>query len=60
MVLKFNPPPDWPAPPPGWEPPPGWQPDPCWPPLPDSWDLWVDDIEPPTVFGGPKDRKSVV
>ena len=55
MVLKFNPPPDWPAPPPGWEPPPGWQPDPCWPPLPDSWDLWVDDIEPPTVFGGPNE-----
>jgi hypothetical protein len=38
---RFNPPPDWPAPPPGWVPPLGWQPDPTWPPAPPGWQCWV-------------------
>jgi hypothetical protein len=43
MGYRFNPPPNWPAPPPGWTPPPGWLPDPTWPPPPPGWDLWVSD-----------------
>lgn len=39
--LVFNPPPDWPAPPPGWKPPAGWTPDPSWPDPPPGWQLWV-------------------
>ncbi len=53
MVLKFNPPPDWPEPPSGWEPPPGWSPDPSWPPMPDGWRLWVDHVDPQPISGGP-------
>lgn len=30
-ALRFNPPPEWPAPQLGWTPPAGWQPDPSWP-----------------------------
>jgi hypothetical protein len=41
--MKFNPPPNWPPPSPGWSPPPGWHPDPLWPPPPPGWRLWVDD-----------------
>jgi hypothetical protein len=40
---RFNPPPNWPAPPPGWTPSPGWAPDPSWPPPPEGWQLWIDD-----------------
>ncbi|MDQ1747956.1 MAG: hypothetical protein QOD07_2219, partial [Frankiaceae bacterium] len=40
-AATFNPPPGWPAPPPGWVPPPGWQPDPAWPPAPPDWQFWV-------------------
>ena len=29
MALRFNPPPNWPAPPDGFVPPAGWQPDPA-------------------------------
>lgn len=43
---RFNPPPGWPAPPPGWLPPPGWQPDPSWPPAPAGWQFWVADSPP--------------
>src|SRR5579864_1359307 len=45
----FNPPPGWPAPPPGWQPPDGWQPDPSWPPPPSDWQFWRPEIpaEPP-------------
>ena len=43
MTLRFNPPPNWPAPPAGWTPPAGWQPDPSWGPVPEGWKLWVDD-----------------
>jgi uncharacterized protein DUF4190 len=41
--LRFNPPPNWPPPPPGFVPPPRWQPDPDWPPAPPGWQLWVPD-----------------
>ena len=43
MALRFNPPPNWPAPPDGFVPPAGWQPDPAWGPAPEGWQLWVDD-----------------
>lgn len=43
MGLRFNPPPNWPPPPPGFVPPPRWQPDPDWPPPPPGWQLWVPD-----------------
>jgi hypothetical protein len=48
VALRFNPPPNWPAPPPGFVPPPRWQPDPAWPPPPPGWELWVsdDDTDP--------------
>ena len=41
--MRFNSPPNWPAPPPGWTPPAGWQPDPSWPPPPPGWQLWTAD-----------------
>jgi Domain of unknown function (DUF4041)/T5orf172 domain len=46
VTMRFNPPPNWPTPPPGWAPPPGWKPDPAWPPPPDGWHLWLpaDDV----------------
>ena len=43
MTKRFNPPPNWPAPPVGWTPSPGWAPDPAWGPVPDGWQLWVDE-----------------
>jgi membrane protease YdiL (CAAX protease family) len=39
-MLRFTPPPDWPAPPEGFVPPPGWRPDPSWPPAPPGWQFW--------------------
>jgi hypothetical protein len=45
-VIRFNPPPDWPAPPLGWSPPQGWQPDPSWPPAPKGWRFWINDPAP--------------
>jgi membrane protease YdiL (CAAX protease family) len=39
-MLKFTPPPGWPAPPTGFAPPPGWQPDPSWPPASPGWNFW--------------------
>ena len=57
MALRFNPPPNWPAPPPDFVPPPRWQPDPAWPPPPAGWQLWVpDDSEP----DGPADYADAV
>ena len=38
---RFNTPPGWPEPPPGWTPPPGWQPNPAWPPAPPGWQFWL-------------------
>lgn len=43
MGWRFNPPPGWPAAPPGFVPPPGWRPDPSWPPPPPGWQFWVED-----------------
>jgi hypothetical protein len=40
-MMLFNPPPGWPAQPPGWQPPDGWRPDPSWPPAPSGWTFWV-------------------
>lgn len=37
----YNPPPNWPTPPPGWSPPPGWEPDAAWDPPPAEWQLWL-------------------
>lgn len=37
----FNPPPGWPAQPPGWVPPDNWKPDPSWPKPPEGWAFWV-------------------
>jgi hypothetical protein len=41
-IRTYNPPPNWPAPPPGWTPPPGWQPDPSWGPAPEAWPVWIE------------------
>jgi len=42
-MLRFNPAPGWPAPPPGWLPPANWSPDPSWPQPPPGWTLVIDD-----------------
>ncbi|WP_067780522.1 hypothetical protein [Actinomyces vulturis] len=54
MALRFNPPPNWPAPPEGFVPPAGWQPDPAWGPAPEGWELWVEDSVP-TSAGSAQD-----
>ncbi|MDT5010471.1 MAG: hypothetical protein QOH57_2088 [Mycobacterium sp.] len=41
--MRFNSPPNWPAPPRRWQPGPGWEPDPAWGPPPAGWPLWVPD-----------------
>jgi hypothetical protein len=46
MGYRFNPPPNWPAPPTGWVPAPGWRPSPEWPAPPPGWQLWIDDAAP--------------
>ncbi|NMN98652.1 YncE family protein [Nocardiaceae bacterium YC2-7] len=46
-IMRYNPPPNWPAPPPGWQPDQNWQPDRSWPPAPPGWQLWVDDEQTP-------------
>lgn len=51
MALRFNPPPNWPAPPEGFNPSPGWQPDPEWGPAPEGWPLWVEDSVPGETIG---------
>lgn len=43
---RFNPPPNWPTPPPGWQPPIDWRPDPTWPVPPCGWQLWVPEDTP--------------
>ena len=43
---KFNPPPGWPEPPPGWTPPPGWAGPPGMPPAPDGWQWWFPAYDP--------------
>lgn len=44
MTQRYNPPPNWPAPPAGWTPGPGWRPDPNWPEPPPGWQLFIDDV----------------
>ncbi len=51
ILMRYNPPPNWPAPPAGWTPPEGWQPDPAWGPPPPGHQLWLDDD------AGPKKSK---
>jgi hypothetical protein len=46
---RFNPPPGWPAPPPGWVPPEGWVPDPRLPAAPEGWQWWMPDEETPAA-----------
>lgn len=44
MTCRFNPPPNWPAPPTAdWTPPPGWKPNPAWGPAPDGWSFWTQE-----------------
>jgi hypothetical protein len=40
---RFNTPPGWPEPPPGWLPSSDFTPDPSWPPPPEGWELITDD-----------------
>jgi len=47
--MRFNPPPNWPAPPKGWTPPADWKPDPAWGDPPHGWPLWVEDSVPQQV-----------
>jgi len=47
VSLKFNNPPGWPEPEPGWQPPKGWAPDPSWPPAPVGWAFWIPSDSPP-------------
>jgi len=55
--VRFNPPPNWPPPEPGWYPPPGWQPPVEWGPAPLGWPLWVQDAAAPTyVTSTPSSR----
>lgn len=58
--MRYNPPPNWPAPPPGWTPRPGWEPSPEWGPEPPGWPLWVDEpplsaatYDPPPAYADP-------
>jgi hypothetical protein len=44
--MSFNPPPGWPAAPPGWFPAPGWRPDPSWPEPPADWQWWLQGQPP--------------
>ena len=55
MGYRFNPPPNWPTPPPGWVPTPGWRPPPEWPAPPPGWQLWVDDTWATTRFADDPD-----
>ena len=50
--IRFNPPPNWPAPPPGWTPPQGWAPHPSWPPPPAGWQLWIADPGAASAISG--------
>jgi hypothetical protein len=56
MSRKFNPPPGWPLPPPGWQPGANWQPDPLWPAPPVGWPFWIDE---PTATELPQSGQAV-
>lgn len=45
--MRFNTPPNWPQPPPGWVPDPQWRPDPAWPAAPPGWTFWIPNEAPP-------------
>jgi hypothetical protein len=47
MVWRFEPPPGWPPPPPGFVPPKEWRPDPSWPAAPKDWTFWIWDATEP-------------
>ena len=55
-ALRFNPPPGWPAPMPGWMPPPGWQPDPSWRQAPPGWQFLVPGSQAPV---GERNTRSI-
>ena len=44
--MRFNTPPNWPQPPPGWVPDPHWRPDPAWPAAPPGWTFWIPNEAP--------------
>jgi hypothetical protein len=56
---RFNSPPGWPVPPPGWVPPEGWQSDPRWPQPPAGWAFWLP-VEPSTATPPPATAEPVV
>jgi len=62
IVVRFNPPPNWPTPPVGWTPPPGWVPDQRWGPAPAGWQVWVPDGQPggriASAGSGPPQRRA--
>ena len=43
MGSRFNPPPGWPTPSPGWSRPPGWRPNPQWPAPRPGWQMWISE-----------------
>lgn len=55
-MTRFNVPPGWPPPAPGWFPDRAWAPDPAWPPAPPGWQFFVDEpaaaVRQPSVVGG--------
>lgn len=56
MTQRWNNPPGWPDPPPGWMPPQGWKPPADWPQPPPGWQYYVDEAPPdPFYKGGPSD-----
>lgn len=54
---RFNAPPGWPEPPPGWSPHPGWQPNPAWPPAPPGWQFWLPPARRPARDGTRRYRR---
>jgi hypothetical protein len=51
---RYNPPPNWPAPPPGWTPPQGWKAPANWPSPPKGWKFWLPDENDGSWFGRDK------
>ena len=56
---KYNPPPNWPTPAPGWTPPAGWKAPANWPPPPNGWQFWLPDKKDGSWFGRHKLLTSV-
>jgi len=57
--LRYNAPPTWPPPPPGWTPPREWAPDPAWPAPPAGWEFWLP-IEGHPGWAAPASPRSIV